>query len=130
MSCFIVSNAHINALTHAYTRYDVRSVWYERQPRYLSEQQVGDILLTQNVRSYNERYGENAAETFVWNSFQRDFTPAEILKACACYDYQACETDDYYATLAHAIVEAIRYAAICALPGYEEAAWEITEDES
>ena len=130
MSCFIVSNAHINALARASTRFGTRAVWHERQSHYLSEQQVGNILLAQNVRSYNERYGENVSEAFVWNPFQRDFEPAEILKACACYDYQACETDDYDATLAHAIVEAIRYAAICALPGYEEAAWEITENGS
>jgi hypothetical protein len=35
-------------------------------------------------------------------------TATQILKACACYDYQACETDDYYDTKAAKFVNAVR----------------------
>jgi hypothetical protein len=122
MSCFIVSNAHINALAHAILRYDVRTVWHEDQSKELYAPDVGFLLLAQSVRSYNRRYDKNVTAEFTWNPDAPEYSPVEILKACDCYDYQACETDDYDATLAHAIVEEIRHAAICALPGYEEAA--------
>jgi len=35
-------------------------------------------------------------------------TATQILKACNCYDYQACETDDYYGTKAAKFVNAVR----------------------
>jgi hypothetical protein len=36
----------------------------------------------------------------------------QIVKACDCYDYQACETDDYKQSEAAALVEKIRAQAI------------------
>jgi hypothetical protein len=36
----------------------------------------------------------------------------QIIKCCDCYDYQACETDDYEQSEAKALVEKIRAQAI------------------
>lgn len=53
-------------------------------------------------------------------------TAVEVLKACDCYDYQSCETDDYHETTAAKLVDRIRKSAIGKLPGYEDAPWGIT----
>ena len=36
----------------------------------------------------------------------------QIIKCCECYDYQACETSDYYQTPAAKLVEQIRTIAL------------------
>lgn len=89
---------------------------------------VGQILVNQNYRSYNYRYHEKT-EPEVFEITGQDLmyvprlTPVETLKALASYDYQACETPDYEDTAACKLANLIRYYAINALPGYEEAKW-------
>jgi len=51
----------------------------------------------------------------------------QTLKAIACFDYQACETDDWQQSEAFAFCEALRDRAINKLPGYSEAKWGIDE---
>lgn len=141
MSAFIVSHDHIDALLTFAMQRDVSGpVSYyveETQKRVditqVNATEVGRILLTENERSVNHRYsdcdapvGEDAAnyEFKPW-PFNRPLSPVSILKGCACFDYQACETDDYSGTLAHTIIQAIRHRAIKRLPGYENAyGWE------
>jgi hypothetical protein len=98
---------------------------------------IGQILHDENVRSVNCRYREEeAADPYVWKPHAaagvqfRAYAPADrltravaVLKALACFDYQACETDDYGTTDAAAIVRYLREAAIHALPGYDAAKW-------
>ena len=102
---------------------------------------VGQILIDENYRSLSARYGERAGELF--NSNAQDDKPhtyrfaehssaidsdriaraVQVLKSAACYDYQACESDDYEQTDAARIVRDIVQAAIHSLPGYEAAQW-------
>lgn len=49
--------------------------------------------------------------------------PVVVLKSCDCVEYQSCETDDYYTSLAYKILDALRRAVIAQLPGYERAPW-------
>lgn len=134
MSAFIVSHDHIDALVTfaALHRVNVYREGKRLEIRTQNAEEIGRILLDENVRSVCERYGsgisaaeKNAAATYRFRMFLH--VPAvAIAKACDCFDYQACETDDYETTLAAAIIREIRAAAIRALPGYEQAAWEIT----
>jgi hypothetical protein len=89
------------------------------------------VLYRQNVRSVDARYQEgNEVESLRYRPTGRPAVSAvQMIKACNCYDYQACETDDYYETLAYAISDAIRAAAGRLVPGYEEASWVIDEPE-
>lgn len=48
-----------------------------------------------------------------------------MLSALSCFDYQACETPDWRQSLAWQICDAIRDAAIRALPGYSSGPWEV-----
>lgn len=104
---------------------------------------IGQELLRENLRSVLHRYpdcGEDDApgtigETVASYKFKQwpgVFTmphaklSAWILKSCNCFDYQACETDDYEQSKAHAIIDAIRHRVIRGLPHYEDAPWGIT----
>ena len=103
------------------------------------------MLLAENERSVCNRYpdctpgngpgkvGEEAIgytfklfEPFALMPFPKKL--AWVLKACQCYDYQACENDDYEQSIAHRIIRAIEAKAIRCLPSYEDAPWEINRE--
>lgn len=56
-----------------------------------------------------------------------DFDPVVTLSALACYEYQSCEHPTWRESAAARFCDHLRAAAIRALPGYEDAPWEITE---
>lgn len=134
MSAFILNEYHLRtmveyALAQRVNAYH-KGKWYRS-----SDPGAADLFLTvlyrQNVRSVDARYQEgNEVESLRYRPTGRPAVSAvQMIKACNCYDYQACETDDYYETLAYAISDAIRAAAGRLVPGYEEASWVIDEPE-
>lgn len=146
MSAFIVSHDHIDALlTFASERHRYGAVSYyvkETGARVVITEEnateIGRILITENERSVYARYsdcgpgnapgtiGQDAANyTFKRWPYSSPLTAVSILKGCSCFDYQACETDDYEDSLAFEIVNTIRKRAISRLPGYDDApGWE------
>lgn len=93
------------------------------------EAQIAAVLRHQNIRSIQARYGSDADdmwgdEPYRYRRVESDLIshPA-VLKSLACLEYQSCETDDYRETLAWALLEAIRDAAVRDLPGYDDAPW-------
>lgn len=139
MSAFVVSNYHITGLLSF-----ARSLHYginvynnkqfvctiDRKTDINEMSKIGQILLDQNYHSVNTRYKENdSAPAYRFKPIlSRQFKAVEILKACNCYDYQACEDDDYDKTNAHAIIDAIRHSAINRLPDYDNAdGWTLRE---
>jgi hypothetical protein len=99
------------------------------------------LLIAENIRSLNHRYPgdedwDDASEMVrreapaselveqalkarparsVWNfdgALSAKALATQIVKCCDCYDYQACETDDYERSEAKALVEKIRAQAI------------------
>src|ERR1051325_11534357 len=127
MSAFIVSDEHLNYLVSFGVRHRV-SWWNgkERPQIQGNEQFVFNTLFRANVESVNARYDENLPPMPSKFAYRHNTTPIQTLKACDCFDYQACEVEDYDRTEAAAIVDAIRSAAIHALPGYSEAEWDIS----
>ena len=104
-----------------------------------------DILYAENTRSVLHRYPKDTFESapgpiekpqhivvspaaFRMNKYR--LPPVSILKMCDCLEYQSCETDDYRRTPAYHLLNAIRRAAINALPGYEGAPWEYVAGEA
>jgi len=148
MSATIVDHDHIDALlTFASSEpnnpvtYIIHSVGVEITHHNATE--IGRILLTENERSVRHRYPnvtpddlpgltieENGqAALYEFKPWVMELSPLWILKACDCFDYQASETDDYAASIAHKIVMAIRMRAIGRLPGYENCpGWELIRD--
>lgn len=142
MSAFVVSHKHINALLTFASRarygcavyFNHALVFDLKDPA--ACQQAAEILLAENVRSVNHRYPDTVGhpenlpgvlaengQAIVFRPVYPMISPLVALKACSCYDYQACETDDYPTRLAAKIIDTIRHNAISRLPGYDEAPW-------
>lgn len=137
MSAFVVSDFHINALVSwAEQQMGIGAVSYfwQGRGRYVREDaaRVASVLFAENVRSVNTRYGEHeSAHGFVYRPAAavglRALSPVQVIKACHCLAYQSNETDDWEATEAKAILDAIERAAIYQLPGYDRAKWALDE---
>ncbi len=129
MSAFIVNEYHISQLIRYGSHRDVSMCVNGVFDRRMSgkEQELMAILVKANFESVNHRYEENtpAMPGAYAPDFERVLSPVQVIKACNCYDYQSCEIDNYETTDAAKNIEAIRSRAINALPGYEEAEWEI-----
>ena len=116
MSAYIFSDEYLSYLVSYASKKDA-SYWNpEKQERVRfngNEQKIFDLLKCANWNSVNARYGGNDAppETKVGLVLE-NFDPVQVLKACACFDYQACEVDDYENTEAARIIDAIRTRAI------------------
>jgi hypothetical protein len=79
------------------------------------------MLVAENIRSLESRYpGRDFLEE--WKQEARGYrflsgdgvrvSPTQLVKLCNCYDYQACETDDYKTTRAAEFVECVRKYAL------------------
>lgn len=71
---------------------------------------VAAILKAENIRSVNAKYGdnENPAYVFEYDPTARKRPMGNIIGALDCYEYQACETDDWHTSMAHEIVQGLR----------------------
>ena len=151
MSAFMVSHDHIDALlSFAKDKRMKDRLGYFIQPsraELFEWTDIGRVLLAENERSINARYpdtidhpedmpGKIGEEKSGYNF--RYFEPfihmqhtkkcVWIIKNCDCFDYQACETEDYETTTAHRMIDAIRHEAIRCLPDYEAAPWGIDRE--
>lgn len=106
--------------------------------RELTPDELGAILLAENVRSVRARYPNDAPDSLpgpcdqkrVWAyRFQpvAHQLPAWVIKACDCLRYQSCEADDYEETLAYKVMQAIRESAITHLT--VDAPWGVTDED-
>lgn len=146
MSAFVCSPSHIGLLAaYAVKTSSVIHVW--REPTWLeTAQQVAKELARENIRSVAARYpndkdGErpgpclkdddilDASACYAAHYLDNWDTPepVQILSMCQCFDYQACETEDWRATKAHQQINWIKSAAIRCLPGYDAAPWDFSE---
>ena len=101
MIAYIVSNNTINALVKGFEIYGV-----DLQTDYKGiggimlnvcelRNAVGQKLLDQNYKSVNYRYNEDTpTPTYEYEDI--DVDPGIILGCARCYNYQACETEDYF----------------------------------
>jgi hypothetical protein len=132
MSAFVVPDRHINALVSYASALGVRYSFGDQLFSVAGqEQEAAQLLYAANVRSVAYRYAHIPEEAdqdpnepfkFVREKMVlANYPPLVILKACDCYDYQACEVDDYYESQASALVNAIRKFTISKLPGYSDA---------
>lgn len=142
MSAFIVGHDHIDALM-TYAVEKRISYWNPAAKTRITitaenAEEVGRILLHENEVSVRYRYsdcgpddlpgtiGENA-ETY---KFRRapmlPMRAVAVIKAVNCLEYQSCEHPGWESSLAWRICQDIKSQSVHDLPGYDEAAWEIT----
>jgi len=129
MSAFICSDKHIGALVrwaseHKVTAYHgVPGRTYEVKG---NEQDIGDILFQENVKSVNYRYQEDgSAESFFYPEDSLHLSAIEIYKLAQSLKYQSCEHPEWSTSLAKEIIRSIQREAINRMPGYEFAKWSI-----
>ena len=102
MSAYIVSMETISAIVEAFQIYNTKyhAPDYKPQTGWMislnkERQDIGQSLLNQNYASVNYRYGEDTEpEKFVFVDVK--VNPAIIYGCIRNYNYQACETDDYF----------------------------------
>lgn len=163
MSAFVVSKRHIDLLVRAAEHYGKqggqgsRMQWWQvdengeyagwryleanedDREEYYTLSQLGQILVSENVRSVHDRYPDDDVDAgelpgpidayymgpYVYSDPGHILSPGEVFKALDCYDYQSCEHDGWRKSEAFAFCVALRDAACRAVPGYEEAPWEL-----
>lgn len=133
MSAYVVSQAHIDLLVSAAVTW--RRLDFYNSPslsgapelsQTTNPDAIGAALWAENVRSVNYRYNSEEAETvpaYTWRDLHPTGAPLAliVLKACDCFDYQACETEDYESRWAARWIDQLRKQAISQLPGYDKA---------
>jgi hypothetical protein len=151
MSAFVVSHDHIDAmLTWAVD--NKFSYWNNQTQGWATVRRdnatdVGQMLLRENVRSVLHRYpdckegGEmpgtigETPENYRFRVFEpfvhmpRGKMCLWVFKATQCFDYQACETDDYEGSQAARFMNELRSSVIMKMPGYNDAPWGIDRPE-
>lgn len=107
MSAWICSNRHINVVTTAYGQ-------IAKIDDPIELQRIAELLLAENYRSVNRRYGlNNEPESIVFRS--EPVPPIGQNKAAACLDYQSCEHKGYEDSEAFQIIKAV----LDNTPGYD-----------
>lgn len=150
MSAFMVSRNHIRymveaAVSHRLASHDGGSIRWGQWPAtttlrvcdYEGMARAANILWNQNVASIEARYpdtkghpenrpGTIADQTlpeFVARDFSRglvEIEPAQVMRACRCYEYQSCEDEEWKTSDAKAFSDAL----------YEKAAEKLCEEDA
>lgn len=138
MSAFIVHPDQVDLLVSAASAWRILECYHGRgRPGWPGSEEdnhetgIGKALFAANQRSVNARYQDNAAAPdYRWRSLHdtRALAPVMVIKACDCFDYQACEVDDYEDSWAAKWIDQLRKHAISKLPGYNDAPWAFTRD--
>lgn len=134
MSAFLVDPEHINVLIQAGLTRKYPGIglsWHHLGESYALEyntaDRVGQMLLDANAASVNHRYDEDEMYIYSYTQPQHtNWSPVEVLKAIHCYQYQACEPDDWNTSEANAFCDALTHYVINKMPGYDQAPWAIT----
>lgn len=129
MSAFLVNPHHVAALIRWYSR--TRHILAaDREAMANGPAKLATLLHVENARSVNARYpGEPLEQAHLFLPLEieraRRLEPVEVIKAVHCLVYQSCEHEDWETSEAKALLRRIEAAAMRALPGYDEADWEI-----
>ena len=118
MSAYIVDNKTISAIVKGF---EVYGATYEAED-FISPMQafikekgvkegIGQLLLNQNYKSVNYRYNEDEkAPDFKYEDVEIN---EGILFGCIkCYEYQACETKDYFKSYIHVSLNRLKNAML------------------
>ena len=141
MSAFIVTAGHIDYLVSAAISANIpygSVTWARERVTLANADTVGAGLWRANVTSVAHRYPRDTPDelpgpvpytdpdTYTFRQY-RSVAPVQVLKALACFEYQACEHPGWPASEARAFCDRLRRAVISRLPGYDDAAWEIDD---
>lgn len=110
MSCFIVDQEHLRVMVHAAvhpyrlagclsaSRESLCYVTPDKKFVQASDDNAGELgqmLLDANVMSVNDRYGDDDLFAYSHGTPRERWSPIEVIQACQCYMYQACEWEKW-----------------------------------
>jgi hypothetical protein len=145
MSAFMVGNAHIDYLVTAIRAYrDIRYAyipaasgagWDAVDISLMDETEIGRMLLGTNLTSMMSNYEDRldaeelgAVESYTYRRWTGSVSPVQTIKAVQCYQYQSMDYDGWKDSLAKSLTDLLKGEAIGHLPGYDQAAWEVTRE--
>lgn len=101
MSAYVVSHETISVLVKGFEIYGVDYKAENINNDLNKKKRIGQSLLDQNYASANQLYSENELVTpeFIYKDL--DVDAGTIYGCIQCYEYQACETDDYFESKLH-----------------------------
>lgn len=140
MSAYVIGRNHIEYLVNAAMPPALDCLgsagYYHGTERHVIRDEstrIGQMLWDENIKSVLHRYtreampgpiNEDSQYTHKPNTFwQMPVEPVQVIKACHCYRYQACEHPEYYESEAEAFISWLIDKACMALPGYDDAKW-------
>lgn len=134
MSAFIVPKEHIHYLLEAANSMQAgRFSWWSKQivdRRRLgadcSYDQIGQMLWSENEKSFNARYNETDKTCYYEvhkETYLHVFEPVQVIKSVKCYQYQSCEHSEWNDSEAKVFTDTLIDAAIRRLSGYDDALW-------
>lgn len=105
---------------------------------YFTPSQLGQILVSENVRSVHHRYPDDDPDMgelpgpidayymapYVYATPRKQLTAGEVFRAIDCLDYQSCEHEDWRNSEAYAFCVALRKAYCDQIADIQEAVWE------
>src|SRR3990167_7985612 len=152
MSAFMCHDEHFRQLAGWLCNDDRSSLdWLARHVEFRPESgyieanelatHIARTLKATNVKSLHSRYSD--PDDMIGNEFEAKFLKpislgeldrmgridlGKIAKATRCYEYQACESDDWEQTPAYRICQLIHKTIGERLPGFESAEWGTTAE--
>lgn len=102
MSCYVVNKETIDVLVYGIEKFQVEGYLHCQSLKSIIisveslRNEIGAILYKQNYDSVNNRYGEDNDPPYYEYEEPAEKTNADIYNAIGEFNYQACETDDYY----------------------------------
>ena len=129
MSCYIVTDNHINAII-GYANTEKIELDGQAGTGFIYtkglEAEACNLLLAANVRSVNARYRQAYTEDRLhFVSPTTGLTHIEAIKACDGLAYQCDEWDGFEGSHAQKLLATIQRHATHKLPGYDAAPWSI-----
>lgn len=107
MSAYIVNNKTISAIVKGFRVYNAAFAAEDYKEAAsittgvdITSNAMGQALVNQNYKSVNFRYSRNT-ETPKYNYEDVKINEGILLGCIDCYEYQACETDDYFNSEIH-----------------------------
>lgn len=138
MSCFICDDAHITALAAYAVRHGIADTTRLAALARIHGESLTDVealaaeMFNENVASFRARYQGRHESDIGSFTFDREtsikvrvgaFSPIAIIKSAQCFEYQACEHDDWKHSYTKSVINGIISHAITELPGYSAASW-------
>ncbi len=117
MSVSIVSNQHISAILGAYSK--TSKEWFSDYDAKIK----GQMLLDANCKSVNSRYGENNNLIFKLDIelFETFYDMVQAMKFCDSLEYQSCAFPEWHISKSFSLLQTMRHAISCCVPGYANA---------